>query len=277
MTNQIDALKLALEALENSVDLVREDAYNAEKLYGNYPTRQGKVRGLKVLADDHEKAITAIKQALEQPVQEPVAWLHPANATCVTTDPTAYARGIPLYTTPPAAPAQEIVCSTGLCHYRKPQEEPVAHCEAGPEFCPVCRAETHSLALAAAVGYIQRHTPTIVWTEICRVLDKSSPAAPDLQAELDATNRQVEILSDALAESRREVASLTAVQEPVQNIEHCIWARNGNTPCPHTTSPAAQRPWVGLTDEQRSAIIRHHPFACDIIRVTAAKIKELNT
>jgi hypothetical protein len=58
-----EALDLALEALENSVDLVREDAYNAEKLYGNYPTRQGKVRGLKALADDHEKAITAIKQA----------------------------------------------------------------------------------------------------------------------------------------------------------------------------------------------------------------------
>jgi hypothetical protein len=62
-----EALKLALEALENSVDLVREDAYNAEKLYGNYPSRQGKVAGLKVLADDHEKAITAIKQALEAP------------------------------------------------------------------------------------------------------------------------------------------------------------------------------------------------------------------
>jgi tetratricopeptide (TPR) repeat protein len=59
-----EALALALEALENSVDLVREDAYNAEKLYGNYPSRQGKVAGLKVLADDHEKAITAIKQAL---------------------------------------------------------------------------------------------------------------------------------------------------------------------------------------------------------------------
>jgi hypothetical protein len=39
--------------------------------------------------------------------------------------------------------------------------------------------------------------------------------APDLQAELDATNKQVEILSDALAESRREVAALKAVQEPV--------------------------------------------------------------
>jgi hypothetical protein len=72
------ALNLALEALENSVDLVREDAYNAEKLYGNYPSRQGKVAGLKVLADDHEKAITAINQALAAPVQpeqEPVAWL----------------------------------------------------------------------------------------------------------------------------------------------------------------------------------------------------------
>jgi len=33
-------------------------------------------------------------------------------------------------------------------------------------------------------------------------------AAPDLQVELDATNRQVEILSDALAESRREIAAL---------------------------------------------------------------------
>ena len=36
---------------------------------------------------------------------------------------------------------------------------------------------------------------------------KQALAAPDLQAELDATNRQVEILSDALAESRREVAA----------------------------------------------------------------------
>ena len=36
-----------------------------------------------------------------------------------------------------------------------------------------------------------------------------------LAKELEATNRQVEILSDALAESRREVAALKAVQEPV--------------------------------------------------------------
>ena len=59
-----DIMKLALKALENSVDLVREDAYQAKKLYGNYPTRQGKVNGLKVLADDHEKAITALRERL---------------------------------------------------------------------------------------------------------------------------------------------------------------------------------------------------------------------
>ena len=34
---------------------------------------------------------------------------------------------------------------------------------------------------------------------------------PDLQAELDATNRQVEILSDALAESRREIDAMIAL------------------------------------------------------------------
>ena len=52
----------------------------------------------------------------------------------------------------------------------------MAHCEAGPEFCHVCRAETRSLALAAAVGYIQRNTPPLVSNEICNALKKSPPA-----------------------------------------------------------------------------------------------------
>ena len=45
-----------------------------------------------------------------------------------------------------------------------------------------------------------------------------------LQAELDATNRQVEILSDALAESRREVAALKAECPPCN--EDCDQGRN---------------------------------------------------
>jgi hypothetical protein len=64
-----------------------------------------------------------------------------------------------------------------------------------------------------------------------------------MEAELDATNRQVEILSDALAESRREVAALKAVQEPVATLF-------GSLPVYDTTPPAAQRQWVGLTDEE---------------------------
>jgi hypothetical protein len=101
------------------------------------------------------------------------------------------------------------------------------------------------------------------------------PAAPDLQAdlvkvnaqaeyferewylrgdELEATNRQVEILSDALAESRREVARLKAVQEPA--------IKQGWDVDTLLDKPAAQRPvaephkwvhateWRGLTDEE---------------------------
>jgi hypothetical protein len=76
-------------------------------------------------------------------------------------------------------------------------------------------------------------------------------AAPALQAELDATNRQVEILSDALAESRREVAALKAVQEPVayEYGDDVFWhdspdindyiRANGNA-LVYATPPAAQ-------------------------------------
>ena len=103
-----EAMKLALEALENSVDLVREDAYQAEKLYGNYPTRQGKINGLKVLADDHEKAITALKTALaEQPAQQEPEWYHfvKHGEDCfVPYRGQAPENATPLYTSPPAQP-----------------------------------------------------------------------------------------------------------------------------------------------------------------------------
>jgi hypothetical protein len=167
--------------------------------------------------------------------------------------------------------------------------------------------------------------------------------APDLQAELEATNRQVEILSDALAESRREVAALKSVQEPVAYLftnvqsgdieastnpdhkegEREMWYREPlvrplaapvqepvchickgtgemdhggtypwgeaiNIPCECTTQPAAQRPWVGLTDEEIEACDCLHVLwtgdddqelvgTKDFARAIEAKIKELNT
>jgi hypothetical protein len=106
-----------------------------------------------------------------------------------------------------------------------------------------------------------------VWWDGDKLIAKPIPfvefykAAPDLQAELDATNRQVEILSDALAESRREVAALKAVQEPVaaeckfdreQEWLHCEIAHHNlvqsephkwpgyQTRLLYTTPPAAQ-------------------------------------
>ncbi len=71
---------------------------------------------LPVLCLDDEGSIDAWNKRTpptQAAQQEPVAWLHPANATCVTTNPTAYARGIPLYTNQPAAAQRTWVGLTG--------------------------------------------------------------------------------------------------------------------------------------------------------------------
>lgn len=133
----------------------------------------------------------------------------------------------------------------------------------------------------------------------CVGAPKQPPAtqpAPDLQAELEATNCQVEILSDALAESRREVAQLKAqpapVQEPVAWVltaeldkretttrahlwfsdpVNCMW-----TPV-YTTPPAAQRQWVGLTDEDKLHIeIMGGKSDVMLAEMIEAKLKEKN-
>ena len=110
----------------------------------------------------------------------------------------------------------------------------------------------------------------------CKALDSAShdcicwtPAAPALQAELDATNRQVEILSDALAESRREVAALKAVQEPVAWMVYTqdgqsVYVTDNSTDIQesqralplYTTPPAARRQWTGLTDAEIDELSR---------------------
>jgi hypothetical protein len=125
----------------------------------------------------------------------------------------------PVYTAPPA---QEIVCSTGLCHY-KPAAQPAQKRHVS-YVCPQCHwsLEKQSAPVQEPVAWFYRDNlgrpcsttkkPLSPFKDM-QPLYTTPPAAPDLQAELDATNRQVEILSDALAESRREVAALTAVQE----------------------------------------------------------------
>ena len=82
-------------------------------------------------------AQAALREALAQPQQEPVAWAiftNAGNARMWSTfqphlQKLADDEGLtitPLYTSPPA---QEFVCSTGLCHYRKPlPDEQVLDC-----------------------------------------------------------------------------------------------------------------------------------------------------
>ena len=80
-----EALKLALEALEaDPLEMVAD------------------VDGHMVFLKD--KAITAIKEALAQPKQEPLAWISTGPATMIhwTADKPAYGDDwVPLYTTPP--------------------------------------------------------------------------------------------------------------------------------------------------------------------------------
>jgi hypothetical protein len=103
MTHTIDgALKLALEALEESVDLVREDYENAKKLYGNYPSRQARLLGMEDGLLKHEAAITAIKQARSASVQEPALVIY--HGEIAKSNLPKNFTGM-LYTTPHAQPA----------------------------------------------------------------------------------------------------------------------------------------------------------------------------
>ena len=60
---------------------------------------------------------TAIEQAETAQGQEPVAWVDVHDYTNLYYRKPAQVDVVPLYYAPPA---QEFVCSTGLCRYRKP-------------------------------------------------------------------------------------------------------------------------------------------------------------
>ena len=115
-------------------------------------------------------------------------------------------------------------------------------------------------------------------------------------AELRRQQAEIERLNEALAQQpapmiRGDIRDGLVDDEPAhQHIEHCLWARNGNQPCPHVqpaqqepvgyfklggfnvwwqvsradsdiqgvvplyASPPAQRTWVGLTRAERFEI-----------------------
>ena len=110
------AMKLALEALENSIDLVSNEAREAEELYGKYPTRLARIQGLVALEVAHEKAITALREALAEQPAQPYKGIadHTYQATNgrVRIDPITGDVGIG---TPSEQPAQQepVACANG--------------------------------------------------------------------------------------------------------------------------------------------------------------------
>ena len=88
------AKEIAAQGLEDARRHLLDEQSKAE-----YHTKMADYyRGVAMRLDRYLKEAPQPAKPAEQ---EPKAWLHPVNASCVTTDPTAYARGIPLYTTPP--------------------------------------------------------------------------------------------------------------------------------------------------------------------------------
>ena len=108
---------------------------DGDKLYTSPPAQPQHDSLPNGLTEDETSATASVAGLLRkpaQPQQEPVAWVRwewnrsglkslvfkkPEELSLAET-----ATGVvydPLYTSPPA---QEIVCSTGLCHYRKPLE-----------------------------------------------------------------------------------------------------------------------------------------------------------
>jgi hypothetical protein len=103
----IEAMKLALEALKNSVDSVSNEAREAESLYGKYPSRLARVQGLVALEVAHQTAIKALEEALAKQEQKPVAWMDADGNVSDNNDHKCFP--IPLYTHPPQRMEQEPV------------------------------------------------------------------------------------------------------------------------------------------------------------------------
>jgi hypothetical protein len=86
----------------------------------------------------------------------------------------------------------------------------IQHCEAGPEYCQQCHLEDRSLALAAAVRYVQNNMPKLVSDEICMAL--TTPPAQPTPEQYTALEQALTRLQKRYAELEAKVA---AQQEPV--------------------------------------------------------------
>jgi hypothetical protein len=177
------------------------------------------------------------------------------------------------YTTPPA---QEIVCSTGLCHYK-----PAAPVQSLP-FCV-------GGGLVAIKTLLSRdpcvHANTAI--EMIDAILKEHPAAqpaPNMAYSIDADScgirkRAADAIIGALA-----LGAQDSSPPPEGHWLQQFWDM-GRAEASKSTPPAAQRQWVGLTDEQKHEIELKAGITEDddgyivsqVFRLTEAKLKEENT
>ena len=240
-----EAMKLALEALEKSIDV---------PCYGGHPIQ--------------EAAAVALREALAEPdfwegyVPEPTMYLESGGLGYGPAPERKLIIGYVNKSEQPVKPAteqssavqpaqQDSTCSNALRAQGKAYPRTCNKCGLGP-----CIADRVQPAQQELLTDIYRSFEQ--WKS-GNVLEHGVPRTEHYsEAQLDLVEmgwnygydagRAVEQALDKKAENARELGlDYEPEQEPVA-IEHCIWARNGNTPCPHTSPP--QRTWVGLTDEE---------------------------
>jgi hypothetical protein len=284
-----EALKQALEALENSVD----------QLAKPYSTGA-------------QQAITAIKQALEAPVQEPVAWrvkwpaIGGGHKWIMLDKPLLEKEGFvnqALYTTPPAQPA--------------PVQEPVAWEErwygSGQE-----RGwwiwERHSLTHGQAVAWIgsspfaerltslivEKHNAASFPTEPVKERfapdphNGTGPTPPAAQPAKEKAPQSANCEAPGRISSDHARDADYKADQPVAVVSgyyggQCVVlptdpARLFNSGTAFYTTPPAQRQWVGLTEEEHTQIVVeasgwNNPTSgfFSVARAIEAKLKEKNT
>jgi len=188
-----EVMKLALSCIKSSAEYKRGNATFVET------------------AEDIEQALAAPAQPA--PVQEPIGYAVPTfDFDNSVIKKVHYAGTVPVYTTPPA---QESVCSTGLCHYRKP--------------------------LTAR--------------------------------EIELIDGMIKVQLDHAKQCDSIANRTTADKQKGWDMERVALLQKIRA-----TPPAAQRPWVRLTDEERTKIRRdHYARTLPLMEAVEAKIREKNT
>lgn len=228
--NHIDTMKLGLEALEHMLEDAKQECLTVE--YWN----------------ECVDAITALREALAQPQQEPVAWPKPVLTRPFQSD---FENG------------HDAGWNARLeaCKEASPQPAPVQ----GWKLVPV--EPTPEMRKAAADAWLDCGSKM--------TLNKASAA---VKAGIDAAPQPAQQQEPYGWHTEDHLTDRSATTYSKDVADR--WKSKGWPVTPLYTSPQAQRkPWVGLTPEQRAAIAEANNMLVDddLFDAIEAELKEKNT